>query len=63
LRVARSIRLCEDARGLWHLRPALMQAVAAERGEGEARHAVATLDPLFRQAWPEVPMSREAVLG
>jgi hypothetical protein len=62
VRVAVAIDRCTDLRSLWYLRPSLMQALAAERGEREARRAVAGLDPLFLAAWPQVPLSRHLLL-
>ena len=63
LRLALAITRCQDVRCLWHLRPLLMQAIAAERGELQATRAVASLDPLFRQGWPQAPVSRPALPG
>jgi hypothetical protein len=40
-----------------------MQALATGRGELGAREALAELDGLFRQGWPEAPVSRPARLG
>lgn len=51
-----------DARAFWHLRPRLMQAVAAEHGEVQARRSVAALDAVLRRHWPEAPVSRPAPL-
>jgi hypothetical protein len=61
-RLARSLRLAHDLEGLWHLRPALMHAVAAERGESLARRGIAAIDSLFVQGWPAVPVSRPGAL-
>jgi hypothetical protein len=49
---------CNDVPGLWHLRGALMQAIAAARGEMQARKQVGELDALFVEAWPDAPVSR-----
>lgn len=51
-----------DAPSFWHLRPGLMQAVAAERGEAQARRSVAALDEVLRRHWPDAPLSRPAPL-
>lgn len=63
LRLRRSIAVARDLRTLWYLRSALMQVVAAEHGEGEARRALEAVDGLFRAGWPEAPVSRPAELG
>lgn len=47
-----------DTATLWHLRPRLLEALAVERGEGPARQAVALVDAVFRQHWPEAPVPR-----
>jgi hypothetical protein len=57
------IERSSDLRTLWYLRSSLMQALANARGESGAREALAELDVLFRQGWPEVPVSRAASLG
>ncbi len=51
-----------DAPSFWHLRPRLMQAVAAEHGEAHARCSVAALDEVLRRHWPDAPLSRPAPL-
>ena len=51
-----------DAPSFWHLRPHLMQAVAAARGEAQARCSVAALDDVLRRHWPDAPLSRPAPL-
>jgi hypothetical protein len=61
--LARALRLASDVRGLWHLRPALMQAVAAQLGESEARGRIAAIDLLVRQSWPDAPVSRPTPLA
>jgi len=63
VRLACAIDRSPDLRALWYLRAPLMQAIAQERGERNARQAVAALDPLFRQAWPGAPVSRRSILG
>jgi hypothetical protein len=62
-RLARSLRLARDMHGLWHLRVALMQAIAAECGEGHARRRIRAIDSLFLESWPDAPVSRPAALG
>ena len=61
--LALAIDRSRDLYGLWYLRAPLMQAIACQQGEQHARRAVTGLDPLFRQAWPEAPVSRRTVLG
>jgi hypothetical protein len=65
LRTARlklGLETARDLRALWHLRGALMQALAAEGGEARARRQIAGIDPLFTDGWPEAPVSRPAPL-
>ena len=62
-RLMGAIERAADLRTLWFLRPALMQALAGTRGELGAREALAEVDGLFRQGWPEAPVSRPAPLG
>ena len=47
-----------DSESLWHLRVPLMQALAAEHGEGRARWGLAQVDGVFLQLWPGAPVSR-----
>lgn len=56
------VRCAADPVALWHLRPLLMQAVAGERGESVARRGMGSVDQVFRQHWPDVPISRPAPL-
>jgi len=63
VRLMGSIERAHDVRTLWFLRSPLMQALATDRGELGAREAVAELDQLFRQGWPDAPVSRFPVLG
>ncbi len=58
LRLRLSCTLDPDT--LWHLRPRLMEILAAERGEGEARRCVQEVDSAFRQHWPAAPTGRPA---
>jgi hypothetical protein len=60
LRVLRSVGVARDLRSLWYLRSGLLQALAAERGELHARHVLAEIDVLFREAWPAAPVSPAA---
>ena len=62
-RLLGSIERAQDLQTLWFLRSGLMQALASGRGESGARVALAELDALFRQGWPEAPVSRVAALG
>jgi hypothetical protein len=61
-RLMGSIERAHDVRTLWFLRSPLMQALATTRGELGAREAVAELDGLFREGWPDAPVSRFPVL-
>jgi hypothetical protein len=63
VRVGLAIHRSRDLHGLWYLRAPLMQAIARERGEQHAHTVVAGLDPLFREAWPQAPLSRRSALG
>ena len=63
LRLRRSVAVARDLPTLWYLRSALMQAVAAEHGEAEARRALAMIDGLLRAGWPDAPVSRPVELG
>ena len=56
------LRCAGDPAALWHLRVALMQALAAEHGESRARRSLAQVDGIFRARWPGAPMSRLAPL-
>jgi hypothetical protein len=62
-RLHRSLRLASEVSDLWHLRAGVMQAIAGQRGEAEARGRVAALDALFLAHWPQAPVSRPAPLG
>ena len=57
-RLRYAIDMSRDVAGLWHLRAALMQALAASAGERAARARIARLDSLFLQGWPEAPVIR-----
>ena len=61
-RLMGSIERAHDVRTLWFLRSPLMQALSSNRGELGAREAVAELDQLFREGWPDAPVSRFPVL-
>jgi len=61
-RLMGAIERAHDVRTLWFLRSPLMQALATRRGELGAREAVAELDQLFREGWPDAPVSRFPVL-
>jgi hypothetical protein len=56
------LRCAGDPAALWHLRVALMQAMAAEHGEGRARRSLAQVDGIFRGRWPGAPVTRAAPL-
>jgi len=62
-RLMGAIERAADLQALWFLRPALMQALAANRGELGAREALAGVDGLFRQGRRDAPVSRTAALG
>src|SRR5437763_16259745 len=62
-RLMGAIERAADLQALWFLRPALMQALAANRGELGAREALAGVDGLFRQGRRDAPVSRSAALG
>ncbi|MBC5783505.1 hypothetical protein H8N03_11165 [Ramlibacter sp. USB13] len=62
-RLMGAIERAPDLQALWFLRSPLMQALAKVRGELGARVALAELDLLFRQGWPDAPLSRFAALG
>ena len=61
-RLMGAIERADDVRTLWFLRSPLMNALAAQHGELGARAAVAELDRLFRERWPDAPVSRFPVL-
>ena len=52
------IRNARDARDLWHLRPALMDAVAQMHGEWEGRKRLAEVTQKFEQLLPEARAGR-----
>ncbi len=56
-RLAAAIAHRRDIAGLWHLRVALMQALAVAHGEAAARQRIAHLDAVFLQAWPAAPVT------
>jgi hypothetical protein len=62
-RLMGAIERAPDLRTLWYLRAPLMQALATVQGELGARAVLAELDALFRQAWPDAPVSRFAAVG
>lgn len=51
--LGRRIRYAADVQRLWYLRPELMEAVAAARGEEAAREVLAAITPLFRTGLPQ----------
>lgn len=57
LRVAAAIATRRDVAGLWHLRVALMQALAGAYGEADARRRIAGLDAVFLRVWPGAPVT------
>jgi hypothetical protein len=56
------VRCAVDPVTFWHLRPALMQTVAGERGESAGRGGVRAIDQVFLHHWPDAPVSRPAPL-
>ena len=62
-RLMGAIERARDLQALWFLRSPLMQALATAHGESGARAALAELDALFRQGWPEAPVSRFPAVG
>ena len=56
-RLARAIATRRDVAGLWHLRVALMQALAGAHGEAAARRRIAELDAVFLRVWPGAPVT------
>lgn len=56
-RVAAAIATRRDVAGLWHLRVALMQALAGAHGEAAARRRIADLDAVFLRVWPGAPVT------
>jgi hypothetical protein len=59
LRVAAAIASRRDVAGLWHLRVALMQALAGAHGEADARRRIADLDAVFLRVWPAAPVTHQ----
>lgn len=51
--LARRIRYSGDVQRLWYLRPELMEAVAARRGEAAARQTLLGISALFRGGLPQ----------
>ena len=51
-----------DRTALWHLRPRWMQALALERGEGQALECLATIDELFSRLAPAPAASQHGAL-
>ena len=56
-RLAAAIDTRRDIAGLWHLRVALMQALAVAHGEAAARRRIAHLDAVFLRVWPAAPVT------
>ena len=56
-RLAAAIASRRDVAGLWHLRVALMQALAGAHGEADARRRMADLDAVFLRVWPGAPVT------
>ena len=52
----------QDIESLWYLRPEIMNAIAAQCGEAQARSCLAGLTALFRDHHPGARSSRFAVL-
>lgn len=57
LRMTAAIASRRDVAGLWHLRVALMQALAGAHGEAAARRRIAELDAVFLRVWPGAPVT------
>lgn len=57
-RLALAVGAGRDLGALWHLRVALMQAMACAYGEAAARQRIVALDAVFLQAWPDAPVIR-----
>ncbi len=51
--LARRIRHTGDVQRLWYLRPELMEAVAAQRGEAAARQTLSDISELFDGGLPQ----------
>ena len=60
--VTRRLRYANDIQALWYLRGDLMAALAATRGEAEARHAVQEITGMFNGLLPGSLNSRPSPL-
>ena len=58
LRVQRAL----DLASLWHQRARLMQLLAEQFGETDARRSLASVDTVIRGHWPDAPVSRPSPL-
>lgn len=54
----RQVHFARDIEGLWYLRPEIMNAIAAQRGEATARACLVQLTALFRDHHPGAASSR-----
>lgn len=61
--LAQRIASAEEAQALWYLRPELMTAVAAARGEGQARETLRNISARFEGLLPRSLSTRPSPLG
>ena len=61
--VVRRIRYADDLQALWYLRGDLMAALAASRGEAEARELLASITDQFQGLLPRGLSSRPSPLA
>ncbi len=54
----RQLECTQDIEGLWYLRPEIMNAIAAQCGEAQARNCLMGLTALFRDHHPVAASSR-----
>ncbi len=59
----RRVALVADVKGLWYLRPELMNALAAVHGESAARSQIGALTDMFEGLLPSGFYSRPSTLG
>jgi hypothetical protein len=58
----RQLEYAQDLEGLWYMRPELMNAIAAECGEAQARNCLLGLTALFKGHHPGASTSRFGAL-